>query len=115
MWIHAAHGLAGPGRISAPQLTASPLRSPQGLIVQQRVSGMPFTDVLRACATGDAKLQEKACGAVMELLRAYGHMMLVDGLFHADPHPGNFFLKVGVLSGAACSAHCLLDTCFMQT
>ncbi len=27
-----------------------------------------------------------------ELFRAYLHQILVDGLFHADPHPGNVFL-----------------------
>lgn len=27
-----------------------------------------------------------------ELFRAYLHQVLVDGLFHADPHPGNMFL-----------------------
>ena len=36
-----------------------------------------------------------------ELLRAYLKQILVDGLFHADPHPGNIFLtqdkKIGLL------------------
>lgn len=27
-----------------------------------------------------------------ELMRAYLHQILVDGVFHADPHPGNLFL-----------------------
>jgi ubiquinone biosynthesis protein len=42
-------------------------------------------------------------GAVLadELLRAYLKQILVDGLFHADPHPGNVFLtqdkRIGLL------------------
>lgn len=31
-------------------------------------------------------------GLADELFRAYLHQVLVDGLFHADPHPGNVFL-----------------------
>ena len=27
-----------------------------------------------------------------ELVRAYLHQIIIDGFFHADPHPGNVFL-----------------------
>ena len=38
------------------------------------------------------------------LFRAYLKQMLRDGLFHADPHPGNVFLVDGPIGGAASSA-----------
>ena len=31
-------------------------------------------------------------GLALELFRAYLHQILIDGFFHADPHPGNVFL-----------------------
>lgn len=40
---------------------------------------------------------------LLPVLEAYGQMMLVGGLFHADPHPGNMLLlpdgRVGLLGG----------------
>jgi ubiquinone biosynthesis protein len=33
-----------------------------------------------------------AMGLARELFRAYLHQIIVDGFFHADPHPGNVFL-----------------------
>ena len=38
------------------------------------------------------------------LFRAYLKQMLRDGLFHADPHPGNVFFVDGPIGGAASSA-----------
>jgi predicted unusual protein kinase regulating ubiquinone biosynthesis (AarF/ABC1/UbiB family) len=37
-------------------------------------------------------LEIDAVGLADELFRAYLKQMLIDGLFHADPHPGNVFL-----------------------
>jgi predicted unusual protein kinase regulating ubiquinone biosynthesis (AarF/ABC1/UbiB family) len=42
----------------------------------------------------DPELKASAQKAVVLLMRAYGRMMLQDGLFHADPHPGNMLLQV---------------------
>ncbi len=39
-----------------------------------------------------ARLDLDAAGLVDELFRAYLKQVLVDGLFHADPHPGNVFI-----------------------
>lgn len=39
-----------------------------------------------------AKVELDAAQLVDELFRAYLHQILVDGFFHADPHPGNVFL-----------------------
>lgn len=37
-------------------------------------------------------LEMDGCGLADELFRAYLKQVLVDGLFHADPHPGNVYL-----------------------
>ena len=39
-----------------------------------------------------ARLEMKGAPLAEELFRAYLKQVLVDGLFHADPHPGNVFL-----------------------
>jgi predicted unusual protein kinase regulating ubiquinone biosynthesis (AarF/ABC1/UbiB family) len=48
-----------------------------------------------------ARLDIDGAALAEELFRAYLKQVLVDGLFHADPHPGNVFLtedkKVGLL------------------
>jgi len=38
------------------------------------------------------KIDIDGCGLAEELFRAYLQQILVDGFFHADPHPGNVFL-----------------------
>jgi predicted unusual protein kinase regulating ubiquinone biosynthesis (AarF/ABC1/UbiB family) len=42
-----------------------------------------------------AKLDLDGAGLADDLFRAYLKQVLVDGLFHADPHPGNVFLTEG--------------------
>ncbi len=38
-------------------------------------------------------------GIAEQLVKAFFHQVLIEGFFHADPHPGNFFLlKKGVIS-----------------
>jgi predicted unusual protein kinase regulating ubiquinone biosynthesis (AarF/ABC1/UbiB family) len=39
-----------------------------------------------------ARLELNGCDLAEELFRAYLKQVLVDGLFHADPHPGNVFI-----------------------
>ena len=39
-----------------------------------------------------ARLELDGCSLAEELFRAYLKQVLVDGLFHADPHPGNVFI-----------------------
>eukprot|EP00250_Pteridium_aquilinum_P011766 c20291_g2_i1 orf=270-2069(-) len=62
------------------------------LIVMQRIYGVPFTQILHP-SEGDLhpRLGE-AVQAVWYLLEAYGQMIFMDGVFHADPHAGNLFL-----------------------
>ena len=58
--------------------------------VQERVVGIPGTDIAAVEAAGlDRKLiAARGAGAVLR-------MILIDGFFHADPHPGNVYYLPG--------------------
>jgi ubiquinone biosynthesis protein len=60
------------------------------LLVQEHVSGIPGTDLAAVEAAGLDKKLLAARGAESLL-----NMILVDGFFHADPHPGNVFFLPG--------------------
>ena len=61
-----------------------------------RALTMEFIDGVKITALGPvARLNIDGERLADALLRAYLRMMLRDGLFHADPHPGNVFLMQG--------------------
>lgn len=60
------------------------------LLVQQHVAGIPGTDHAAVDAAGLDKKMLMARGADCVL-----KMILIDGFFHADPHPGNVFYLPG--------------------
>ena len=60
------------------------------LLVQQHVEGIPGTDHAAVDAAGLDKKVLMARGAECVL-----KMILIDGFFHADPHPGNVFYLPG--------------------
>ncbi|HET6492509.1 MAG TPA: AarF/UbiB family protein [Burkholderiales bacterium] len=60
------------------------------LLVQQHVAGIPGTDHAAVDAAGLDKTMLMARGADCVL-----KMILIDGFFHADPHPGNVFYLPG--------------------
>ena len=60
------------------------------LLVQEHIDGIPGTDLAAVEAAGLDKRVLAARGA-----QAILHMILVDGFFHADPHPGNVFFLPG--------------------
>jgi len=67
-----------------------------------RVLTMEYIPGKKITELGPLRLLEiDAPGLADELFRAYLKQMLVDGLFHADPHPGNVFLtpddQIGLL------------------
>ena len=77
--------------------------SSERLLVMERVYGEPLSALLRAkkaeSAPGGEPLGDKERAmieavpeALIELLRSYGHAIFVDGVFHADPHPGNLMM-----------------------
>lgn len=67
-------------------------------------AGQPFSRVLQL-VDKDPVMKARACRAVRLLMRAYGCMILEHGLFHADPHPGNFLLQVAWLPFLHSTAH----------
>ena len=58
--------------------------------VQEFVDGIPGVDVHAIDAAGMDRKRIAQTGASAVL-----KMILIDGLFHADPHPGNFFILPG--------------------
>ena len=63
-------------------------------LTRQRVMVMEFVEGTRAdrLAPLVAAGRVDAAAVVREVLEAYVRMMLMDGLFHADPHPGNLLV-----------------------
>src|SRR5690606_39198707 len=59
----------------------------RSVLTMEFISGRKITDV-----TPLARLDINGEELAEELFRAYLKQVLVDGLFHADPHPGNVFL-----------------------
>lgn len=80
-----AKNLAGFKRIFVPQPIAS--YSTRRVLTMEHVRGRKLT------ALGPLASLEMPGGELAEeLFSAYLKQVLVDGLFHADPHPGNVFL-----------------------
>lgn len=83
-----AHQFAGSPDIVVPQVYWEYTR--ETMNVQQRIEGIPGGDLAAVEAAGlDRKiLAQRGADAVLK-------MVLVDGYFHADPHPGNVFYLPG--------------------
>ncbi len=72
-------------RIQVPQPV--PDYSTRSVLTMEQVKGQKIT------ALGPlARLELKGAPLAEELFQAYLKQVLVDGLFHADPHPGNVFV-----------------------
>jgi predicted unusual protein kinase regulating ubiquinone biosynthesis (AarF/ABC1/UbiB family) len=80
-----AHNLAGDPQILVPHVHAS--HSGRRVLTLAYHAGIRITDRAALARAGvDA-------GEVLGVLaRAYARQIFVDGLFHADPHPGNLFV-----------------------
>ncbi|HWX97108.1 MAG TPA: AarF/UbiB family protein [Solirubrobacteraceae bacterium] len=80
-----AANFAGEGTVRIPrvfwELTSS------RVITLERLEGMKITD-LGALEAAGVDRQELARNAALTV----GKMVFVDGFFHGDPHPGNFFI-----------------------
>lgn len=70
--------LAGYDRLDVPRLHSE--LSTSRLLVMEFVEGVPILDAPESSARREAGQQ---------LLEAFYRQILVDGFFHADPHPGN--------------------------
>jgi predicted unusual protein kinase regulating ubiquinone biosynthesis (AarF/ABC1/UbiB family) len=80
-----ARNLAGEPRVVVPEVVAS--HSTARVLTTTYLPAVPILDraALRRLGADPAELLEI-------LVRAYGRQVFVDGLFHADPHPGNLFV-----------------------
>src|SRR5437868_5281886 len=72
-------------RIIVPEPIAD--YSSSRVLTMQYVHGKKITDLSPL-----ARMEFDGHGLAEELFRAYLQQILVDGFFHADPHPGNIFL-----------------------
>lgn len=67
--------------------------SPVEDYVTSRVLTMQWISGRKVTALGPlARMELNGAPLAEDLCRAYLHQILVDGFFHADPHPGNIFL-----------------------
>jgi ubiquinone biosynthesis protein len=83
-----AANFAGDPYIVIPKVYAQ--WTSEALLVQEHVEGIPGTDHAAVDAAGMDKKVLMARGADCML-----KMILIDGFFHADPHPGNVFYLPG--------------------
>ncbi len=62
----------------------------EGVLTLERIQGIKINDLaaLDAARINRPQLAERAAHLVL-------HMILEDGFYHADPHPGNFFIEPG--------------------
>jgi predicted unusual protein kinase regulating ubiquinone biosynthesis (AarF/ABC1/UbiB family) len=73
------------GRLYVPQPIAD--------YCTRRVLTMEYVPGVKVTALNPAaRLELDGAAIADELFKAYLHQVLVDGLFHADPHPGNLFI-----------------------
>jgi ubiquinone biosynthesis protein len=86
------------GTIYVPKVYAE--LSTSKVLVQERLPGLPLgEDLSFAARVSDVPQLTDA------LLHSFLHQMLVDGLFHSDPHPGNVFIldddRIGLIDFGA--------------
>jgi len=77
--------LAGFERIQVPQPVSD--YSSRRVLTMEYVRGLKITSLSPV-----ARLELDGAALAEELFKAYLKQVLVDGLFHADPHPGNVFI-----------------------
>lgn len=80
-----AANLAGDPQIVVPRVVAT--HSSRRVLTVEYRPAVPITD-----REGLARLGAAPRAVLAILVRAYAKQMFVDGLFHADPHPGNLFV-----------------------
>jgi len=83
-----AKNFAGDPNVVIPRIY--PEYTSDVLLVQEHVDGIPATDPAAVDAAGLDRKALAACG-----VNAFLKMILIDGFFHADPHPGNVFYLPG--------------------
>lgn len=80
-----AANLAGDAQVAVPEVFAS--HSTPRVLTMRYLPAVRVDD-----AEGLARLGVSPAAVLEILARAYAKQVFVDGLFHADPHPGNLFV-----------------------
>ena len=80
-----AANLAHDPQVVVPEVV--PSHSSRRVLTTSRVAAVRISD-----AAGLARLGVAPRAALEVIARAYAKQVFVDGLFHADPHPGNLFV-----------------------
>lgn len=81
-----AANFAGDGRVHIPRVFWDTTTS--RVLTLERIRGIKVNDAaaLREAGIEAGELARQACSILLK-------MVFVDGFFHADPHPGNFFVE----------------------
>jgi ubiquinone biosynthesis protein len=90
-------------RLNAGRYDSAPLiyweLTTSRVLTMEFIEGFPLSDIIHLIETGqEAEIRRRAPGldlqrAVQNFSRACLRQLFVTGFFHADPHPGNVFLR----------------------
>ena len=81
---------AGNRRVAIPRIESDLIR--QRVLVMEYMRGVRIDRAEIAGGRGTAIGRSRSADIVASVMELYIQMMLVDGLFHADPHPGNLLV-----------------------
>jgi predicted unusual protein kinase regulating ubiquinone biosynthesis (AarF/ABC1/UbiB family) len=82
---------AGNRRVMIPRIEPALVR--QRVLVMEYMEGVRIDRVELAGHAGVVARRARSSDIVATVMELYIQMMLVDGLFHADPHPGNLLVS----------------------
>lgn len=84
---------AGNRQVLIPRIEGDLVR--QRVLVMEHMQGVRIdrADSVVAGANGNGVRRARSSDIVATVMELYIQMMLVDGLFHADPHPGNLLVS----------------------
>jgi ubiquinone biosynthesis protein len=84
--------------------------STQKLLVMEWLDGVPILSAQLTGKNAEGDIQQERQAITVLCFRAFFQQYLVDGLFHADPHPGNlFYLNDGRVAVLDCGMMGRLD------
>jgi len=82
---------AGNRRVMIPRIERDLVR--QRVLVMEYMEGVRIDRVDAVLPLGNGMRRARSSDIVASVMELYIQMMLVDGLFHADPHPGNLLVS----------------------
>jgi ubiquinone biosynthesis protein len=97
-----------PQHIMVPEIDRQ--LSTQKLLVMEWLDGVPILSAQLTGKNSEGDIQQERQAITVLFFRAFFQQYLVDGLFHADPHPGNlFYLNDGRVAVLDCGMMGRLD------